>query len=122
MTKFHFIDNGTVNFSKNCSSLAVPSLEYQARLICSKNNDNICFFLGGNTNGNKICKFNFANPSQINYTDSSRLVSGIAPVDENNVIASGYHFNEGPPAFIFFSSNHSSTSPNWAIDREAGNH
>ena len=71
---------------------------------------------------NKICRFDFANPSQVNYTTSNegdQVLTGIAPVDDSNIIVSGYIIpTEDAPSYVFYSSNFSSTSKNWAIETE----
>ena len=63
----------------------------------------------------------YANPSVINYTGSSDVnhkLAGVTPIDDKNLIVSGYDLATAPNKFIFYSSNqsnHFSLSTNWAI-------
>ena len=94
---------------------------YHALFMCSGTTETICFFLALRTQDGrrKVCKFDFANPSHINCShssDANHLITSVTPIDDNNVIACGFNTNVDPNKFIFYSSNHSSTNVNWAIE------
>ena len=118
-----FIGDGSINIAKNCSDLVLHSgsVNYQDILSCSKTTDTNCYFIAENYTVDtniKVCKFDFTSTGNISYTqhNSTRIVySDIATVDAENIIVSGLEIFSNPQQFVFYSTNHSSTSVNWVV-------
>ena len=113
-----------MTLAKDCSGLQLNSttVEYRDIFSCSKTTDTNCFFNAVNasdTNDLKVCKFDFTNTATVSFTqsnDTSYFISDLAPVDADNVIVNGFKASVTPQKFVFYSSNHSSTSVNWAVE------
>ena len=123
-TQSCFIGDGSMNIAKDCSDLVLTSnssVDYQDILSCSKTTDSNCYFTAENasdSNDVKVCKFDFLNTGTVFYTKHNYTVykiSDIAPVDADNIIVSAFDATSTPNRFVFYSSNHSSTSVNWAV-------
>ena len=117
-----YANNGTTILRKVLDSLEILDA-YRTNFVCSGTEDssNICFFLGLGTqdSNQKVWKFDFANPSYLIYTDSNdtnHQLTSVTPIDDDNVIVSGYDPTTTPQKFIIYSSNFSSTSMNWAVE------
>ena len=113
-----------MNIAKDCSDLVLISnslVAYQDILSCSKATDTNCYFTAENAldrNDVKVCKFDFTNKGTVSYTEHNNTdyaYSDIAPVDAENIIVSAFDTASTPNKFVFYSSNHSSTSVNWAV-------
>ena len=126
-TESLFIDDGSMNIAKDCS---VPKLTsrigtYTNILSCSKTTDTNCYFTAENDSDRddiKVCKFDFTNTGTVSYTNHDNTdyrISNIAVVDADNIIVSAFDIASTPNKFVFYSSNHSSTSVNWAVIADA---
>ena len=113
-----------MNIAKECTALVLQSNAsafYQDILSCSKTTDTNCYFTAENasdSNDVKVCKFDFTNAGTVSYTQHNNTdyaYSDIAPVDGDNIIVSGFDNTSNPNKFVFYSSNHSSSSVNWAV-------
>ena len=113
-----------MNIAKDCSDLVLASnssIFYQDILSCSKTTDTNCYFTAENVSSSsdvKVCKFDFTNIGNVSYTEHNNtgyVYSDIAPVDGDNIIVSGFDSTSNPNKFVFYSSNHSSSSVNWAV-------
>ena len=121
--EFLFIGDGSMNIAKDCSDLKLETgfSFYQDILSCSKTTDTNCYFTAENAsdrNDVKVCKFDFTNTGTVSYTEHNNtdyVYSDIAPVDADNIIVSGFDTASNPQKFVFYNSNHSSTSVNWAV-------
>ena len=121
--EFLFIGDGSMNIAKDCSDLKLQtgSGSYQDILSCSKTTDTNCYFTAENASLSsdvKVCKFDFTNTGTVSYTEHNNTdyaYSDIAPVDGDNIIVSGFDSTSNPNKFVFYSSNHSSSSVNWAV-------
>ena len=121
--EFLFIGDGSMNIAKDCSdlNLRTGSGDYQDILSCSKTTDTNCYFTAENVSSSsdvKVCKFDFTNIGNVSYTEHNNtgyVYSDIAPVDGDNIIVSGFDTASTPQKFVFYSSNHSSTSVNWVV-------
>ena len=122
-SEFLFIDDGSMNIAKDCSGLKLQAgyIFHQDILSCSKTTDTNCYFTAENVSSSsdvKVCKFDFTNIGNVSYTEHNNtgyVYSDIAPVDGDNIIVSGFDSTSNPNKFVFYSSNHSSSSVNWAV-------
>ena len=122
-TKSLSIGDGSINVSKQASSLKLHSgsAEFQDILSCSRTTNTNCYFTAENSFNSddiRVCKFDFTNTGTISFTQHNNTdyaISDIAPVDGDNVIVSAFDTASTPNKFVFYSSNHSSTSVNWVV-------
>ena len=126
-SEFLFIGDGSMSIAKDCSDLKLEtgSGRYQNILSCSKTADTKCYFTAENASDSsdiKVCKFDFTNTGSVSYTQHNNTdyeISDIAVVDADNIIVSAFNAATTPDEFIFYSSNHSSTSVSWAVKADA---
>lgn len=115
-----------MTIAKDCSGLQLTTntTEFEDILSCSRTTDTNCFFTAVNpsdTSDRRVCKFDFTNTENISYTqhnDSNYVISDLAPVDADNIIVNGFDGGSNPNKFLFYSTNHSSTSINWAVEAD----
>ena len=119
------IGDGSVIFTRTLSAQlrlnTNSSNYYQNILSCSKTIETNCYFTVENfldSNDVKVCKFDFTSIETVSFTQHNNTdyaISDIAPVDDDNIIVSAFDTASTPNKFVFYSSNHSSTSVNWAV-------
>ena len=120
--KLSFIGNGTLNAAFDGTDLDLSIRDGFVKYECSKDTDTLCYFLALNGSNHKVCQFDYTSTGSISLTEPSistySLVS-FTPITGENIIVAGFDASSTPHKFILYSSNHSSTSVNWAVETNA---
>ena len=116
--------DGTLNIATQFSTLEITTTSYASTLKCSRNTDSLWFFnwQGSSGSDHKVCKADFTNLSTINYADPDNTnlrMSTIDALDDENFIVGGFDSESTPHKHVFYSSNISATSMNWAVQADA---